>query len=322
MCASQKKEKAIKPGMHFLLALIPCLLWGSAATFIKLGYRCWNIESSNVWSMVLFSGFRFALTGVLLILYKSLKEHRFDVPKGKIGWRNAFIICLFTTCLEYIFNCIGVGNASGVVASMLNGAGSLFSILFACSLFKQERMTLQKGIGCLLSFAGILIMNLNGGHLTFSLMGEGFILIGAISSGLGTCITKNCSVHDDPVTLTGWQFLMGSIIMIVLAYAFGGRLVPFSAAGSGYILYLGVISAVAYGLWNWLIKMTSVSSVSIFGFLIPIFGVIISAGILGEWEQVLQINRLAALVLICIGIIVVNRKKCIGKQVKVQGNFK
>ena len=97
--------------------------------------------------------------------------------------------------------------------------------------------------------------------------------------------------------------------MMAAGFALGGRmdLVPqFSA----YILllYLSLISAVAYTLWGMLMKNNPVSRVSIFNFMIPLFGVLLSAIFLGEVEQALAWNKLAALVLVSAGIYVVNRK--------------
>lgn len=75
------------------------------------------------------------------------------------------------------------------------------------------------------------------------------------------------------------------------------------------LMYLGVLSAVAYTLWGVLLKYNPVSRVTVFGFMNPVFGVILSAIFLGESGQALTWNTLAALVLVCLGIYVVNREK-------------
>ena len=68
-----------------------------------------------------------------------------------------------------------------------------------------------------------------------------------------------------------------------------------------------MISAVAYTLWGVLLKYNPVSRVSVFGFMNPVFGVLLSALILGESAQALSIYALAALVLVSLGIYVVNK---------------
>ncbi len=75
------------------------------------------------------------------------------------------------------------------------------------------------------------------------------------------------------------------------------------------LLYLGFLSAVAYTLWGVLLKYNPVSRVTVFGFMNPVFGVILSAILLGEKGQAFNGSTLAALVLVCMGIYVVNREK-------------
>ena len=72
---------------------------------------------------------------------------------------------------------------------------------------------------------------------------------------------------------------------------------------------MGVLSAVAYTIWSILTKYNPVASVTIYGFLNPVFGVLLSALLLGEQNQAFTVYGLAALVLVCLGIFLVNRAK-------------
>ena len=63
----------------------------------------------------------------------------------------------------------------------------------------------------------------------------------------------------------------------------------------------------AYTLWALLLKHNAVSSVAVYGFMNPLFGLLLSAVLLGEREQAFSLNSLLALLLVCAGIIVVNR---------------
>lgn len=75
------------------------------------------------------------------------------------------------------------------------------------------------------------------------------------------------------------------------------------------LLYLSFISAAAYTIWGILLKYNPVSRVTVFGFMNPLFGVVLSAAFLGEKEQAFSVNALTALVLVCLGIYVVNKEK-------------
>ena len=56
-----------------------------------------------------------------------------------------------------------------------------------------------------------------------------------------------------------------------------------------------------------MLKHNRVSSVVIYGFMTPMFGVLLSAVLLGEFSQAFSWNTLAALAMVCAGIVAVNR---------------
>ncbi len=74
------------------------------------------------------------------------------------------------------------------------------------------------------------------------------------------------------------------------------------------LVYLALVSSVAYTIWGLLLKKNDVSKISIFGFMTPVLGVVLSALLLGEGGQ-LGIRHIVSLVFITAGIIVVNLKK-------------
>lgn len=96
--------------------------------------------------------------------------------------------------------------------------------------------------------------------------------------------------------------------MIVCGALMGGRLEVISAPGVAMLLYLAMVSAVAYSLWGMLLKYNPISKVAVFGFMNPVFGVILSALLLQEADS-LGVMCIAALGLVCVGIYIVNCKK-------------
>lgn len=72
---------------------------------------------------------------------------------------------------------------------------------------------------------------------------------------------------------------------------------------------MALISAVAYSLWSRLLAVNPVSRVSVFGFMNPVFGVVLSALLLGEGAGTSPVTVIVALLLVCGGIIIVNKPK-------------
>ena len=291
-----------------LLAVFCCLLWGSAFPSIKAGYELFEIGAQDSVSQILFAGIRFLLAGVLTIIFGSLIQRKVLFPK-KTSWKMVCTLSIFQTILQYFFFYIGLAHASGVKSSIINGMTTFFAIILACLVRKQERLSSEKIIGCILGTAGVVIVSLAGGSVDagFSLNGEGFILIAAVSYAISSVLIKEYSVKENPVTLSGYQFLIGGFVMMVVGFMAGGRIHLTKPIGILLIIYMALISSVAYSIWGILLKHNPVSSVTIYGFSNPIFGALLSAFFLAEWDK-LNLRYVAALLLVSLGIYVVNRK--------------
>ena len=109
--------------------------------------------------------------------------------------------------------------------------------------------------------------------------------------------------------LSGYQFMFGGFVMIMLGLIFGGRIHQVSFPAIMMLIYLALISAVAYSIWGILLKHNPISKVAIFGFANPVFGVLLSAWWLGEGTKELGLKAIAALLLVSVGIYIVNAKK-------------
>lgn len=66
------------------LAIICCLLWGSAFPCIKIGYQMFYIPSGAVGSQFLFAGIRFTLAGILTILFGSILSKKNTCTEKRI----------------------------------------------------------------------------------------------------------------------------------------------------------------------------------------------------------------------------------------------
>lgn len=290
------------------LAFVCCLLWGSAITTIKTGYRLMAVDASDTASQIVFAGLRFTLAGILVVLFACIREKRIIFP-GRNTIKLAFPLCLAQTVGQYFFFYVGVAHASGVKSSIITGLGNFIAILMSCLIFRREKMTGRKMLGCILGFAGVVVINLMGNQMDkgFHLMGEGCLLLAQIAYGMSTVLINKFSRLESPVILSGYQFFIGGIILTITGIAMGGSLNRFSLGAAGILLYLAMVSAVAYTLWSVLLAHNPVSKVAVYGFINPLCSVILSALVLGEVAQAFNLGSLIALALVCVGIYVVNR---------------
>lgn len=306
----EKKNRMQSTFVVWLGALICCALWGSAFPCIKIGYQMFEIPQDAVATQILFAGLRFTLAGILVILIGSvlsgnlLKINRQNAPK-------ILKLSLLQTVLQYLFFYIGLANTTGVKASIIEGVNVFIAIFVASLIFRQEKLTMGKLAGCLIGFAGVVLVNLNGNGLdmSFHLNGEGFIFLSTVAYAFSSVYLKRYSKTENPVLLSGWQFISGGLVMTIMGLLVGGKITKVTATGIAMLFYLACISAVAYSLWGILLKYNPVSRVAVFGFMNPVFGVILSAFLLGEREQASGIKSIIALILVSIGIYITAKVK-------------
>lgn len=306
----EKKNRMQSTFVVWLGALICCALWGSAFPCIKIGYQMFEIPQDAVATQILFAGLRFTLAGILVILIGSVLSGNLL----KINRQNALKILklsLLQTVLQYLFFYIGLSNTTGVKASIIEGVNVFIAIFVAGLIFRQEKLTMGKLAGCLIGFAGVVLVNLNGNGLdmSFHLNGEGFIFLSTVAYAFSSVYLKRYSKTENPVLLSGWQFVAGGLVMTIMGLLMGGKITKVTAAGIAMLFYLACISAVAYSLWGILLKYNPVSRVAVFGFMNPVFGVILSAFLLGEREQASGIKSIIALILVSIGIYITAKVK-------------
>lgn len=295
-----------RPLVVVALATLCCLLWGSSYPAIKTGYALLGITQQDIPSKLVYAGYRFLLAGIGVAVAAWLLQRKFPVPpRGQ--FRQVFLLGLAQTSLQYVFFYIGLAYTTGVRASILNATTTFFSVLLAHFLYKDDRLSARKAMGCALGLAGVLVVNADGSLLGggVSLQGEGFIVLAAFVLSAASIHGKRVSQHMDAMTMTAWQLAIGGLVLLAAGHAAGGSLGRLDLASSLLLVYLALLSAVAFTLWSLLLKHNPVGLVSMFAFLVPLFGAALS----GIWlhEDVLTWTNLAALVLVCGGVLLVTR---------------
>ena len=304
---NSKNKLVIHPIFITLVALLCCALWGSATPFIKVGYEV-LLPEKNVPSTILFAGIRFTLAGILTVIIFSLARRKFLYPKKENLHRVAIVSCI-QTIIQYIFFYVGLANTTGVKGTILSGSSTFFAIIVSSLIFRLEKLTVKKIVACIFGFAGIIMVNLNGLTFDMNFTGDCFVLFSAMSLAVSSVLIKRFSKYEDPVVISGYQFILGGAVMIAIGLIFGGQVNLATLKGIGILIYLAFLSAIAYSLWGILLKYNPVSKVTIFSFTTPIFGVLLSALMLSESGNVSIVNLLITLVLISTGILILNYQK-------------
>lgn len=288
-----------------LPALFCTLLWGSAFPAVKTGYALFGIGEDAA-SKLFFAGWRFMLAGVAVLIVSVITNHKLMIPQKK-QWKGIVLLGIVQTTLQYVFFYIGLSHTTGVKGSVITAMTTFLAVGISHFLFPDDRLNIRKTIGCLVGFAGVLMITISsadalGGGFVWN--GEGFMLLSTVASGGGAVISKFVAKGQSPTMVTGWQLTIGGMVLLLSGIVGGGHfnlITPQAIALLGYLIFL---SAAAFTIWTALLKQYPVGKVTVYNFLVPVFGSLMSGIVLHE--TVFTVRNMLSLVMVCLGIILVN----------------
>lgn len=280
-------------------ALLCNFLWGSAIPAVTQGYQLLSIEDS-LGGQMLFAGVRFAASGIAILVFWTLL-HRKTPQLTPTTLKDSFFLCLLWTVGQYACYYVGMAHATGVSASIIQGFEVFVTLILGALCFHSESLTPRKVAGSLIGVAGIALFS-GGGTVGFSWMGEGLLAAGTVFASMASQLLAKYSKRADPIVLAGAQFVLGGLILAFLGTALGGQLALAAPAAWGILAWLILVSSVAYGLWSYLIATHPVSSVVVWSFTLPVFGVLLSLVLLGDQGNPFGLTSAVAVALLCLGI--------------------
>lgn len=186
----------------------------------------------------------------------------------------------------------------------------LADLLRRAYYYKDSICTLAEEMQCARQYLTLQSQRLGGG---FTLLVDGAVLLAALANGFSISLFKRYAEGEDTLTLCGYQFIVGGGLLLLTGLCFGGTLPHFTGQSLLLLGYMVLLSAVAQTIWSALTRYNPVGRVAVYGFLNPVFGVLLSALLLREGQQAFTPYSLAALVLVCVGIFVVNRSDAPGR---------
>lgn len=273
-----------RPWTLTLFALLNTLLWGSAFPFIKLSYEELDIASDAYGEQLFFAGERFFLAGILLLILSQLVlKQPIRLNREKV---KAYVhLGAFLTFLQYLFFYIGLSISTGVQGSIIAGSTSFFQMALAHFRYEDDRLNRLKGLALTLGFSGIVIANWPAANTEVGFgIGEVLLIMAMISGAFGNLIAKDYSTSHAVGPMTAWAMVFGSIGLLVIGFILdpAALFLPYTWKTGLFLLYLALLSAVGFTLWNTLMKYNPVSRVSLYMFFVPLFGVLLSSLLLGE----------------------------------------
>lgn len=301
------KKLLMKPSIAISVAILCSVLWGSAFPVLKVSYDELQMSPDDVIAKMVFAGLRFLLAGILVLIFL-LFMNRAAIKITKKQLVILLVLGVIQTAFQYYFFYNGLARVTGMQGAILSSGGIFFTILAAHFYYKDDRLSKQKVIGIIAGFSGIILANW-GQSLTLSFQwdGEGFMLMAGVTSAIATIMAKELATGIHPFAITGWQLTLGAVALLLIGLPqLEPNAIQFNALGTGLLIYSAFLSAIAFALWYSLLKYHQAGRISMYKFITPVSGVLLSAMFIpGEsltWMLVV------AFVMVAFGIIIVNRK--------------
>ncbi len=287
-----------------LAALFCPILWGAALPAIKIGYDLFSVDTSNPYNIILFAGIRFIGAGIIaLLLTKLFTQESPALNKNMMG--PIVVLSFFQTVLQYIFLFLGLAVVQASVSSILASTSVFFTIILVTMVLRTEPLTSRKILATVLGLVGTIVLNLDKNFsLQLRLSAEGLVLMSAVMNTLANLFMIKFSQKNNPIALTGYQFLLGGLSLVIISVLMGGSVGIPDIRGMAIMLFLMLAASLAYCIWSILLKTKTTSHVVIFQSFVPVFGTFFSWVLLNE--EILNWQSLIALALISLGTLLAN----------------
>lgn len=252
------------------LALAAFIAESTLAGGNAIGVRFSNRELDPLWG----AGLRFALAAALLGAV--MAAMRLPLPRGRVLLGAVLYgVVIFGGAFSlayYAFVRIHAGLGQTLLALV-----PLATLLLAVAQ-RQERLRAGAVLGTVLAVAGVALISGISDREAVPLLSLLAMLGGLVFFAQGTVLVRHFpSVH--PVTLNAVGMASGSVVLVILALAFGDSIVlPERAATWAAIAYMVAIgSGVVFVLYAVVIRIWNASRAA-FGFVItPVVTVLLSA---------------------------------------------
>ena len=288
--------KEAKANDIFLLILLGAI-WGSSFFNIKVA-----TYSYEPYTLALIRVILATVTMLAVTSFYKIKIYAFSN-----NWKIYALVGVSNITIPFSLIAIGTNKVDSYLAAMLMSTTPITGSILAHFFIKDEKITFLKALGIILGFSGILLLFfdkliINESNYLFVLI----IILGSTFYSISGILILKKLKNSGNLNVTTSTLIWSAITLLPLSFIFEE---PFKSIptfeSTLSLIYLGVV-ATGFAWWlrfkilskNGIVFQTQVT------YLIPIFGVIFGALILGEqitWKV------LVSLIIIMSGIYIVKK---------------
>ena len=269
--------------LNWFLMILPFALWGTSMAAMT------PLVSSGGPELVAF--LRLLPAGILVLITTYLLKRDLKIYRCDLKWFIVFTIVDAT--FFQLFLTYGISETGAGLGSVLIDSQPLIVALLARAIFGNLINPIG-WLGLLFGLGGIIFLGFpkeflekwwlmsdtNLGDINFN-VGEAWMLAAALSMALGTILIRLTCTKSDPVSVTGWHMVFGSLPLIIKYFLDTNfqALPNWTFTEWGLMSFASIFgSAIAYGLFFYFANNKEITGFSTLAFLTPVFA-LLSGGV-------------------------------------------
>lgn len=250
-----------------------------------------------------FGGLRALIAG--LVLFGLMIILRQQLVPARREWPLLLTLALTGTTLAFGAMFLSPGRTGVGIASLLGNLQPLLVIGLA-GLFLREPLTRGKVAALALGLTGVALITVPAltGPNAFGISGAVLALVASVSLAVGMVLVKRMGTPPNLLILTAWQSTLGSLpLLAVSAVVERDAAVTWNLVFVSLLLFLALVgTSFPTVVWYWLLEHGDVGRLTLFLFLVPVFGLGVGAFL---FDETLGLLSIIGVVLTVSGIAVV-----------------
>ena len=284
---------------HWIVFIVLGLIWSTSFMWIKIG-----VQEVGPMALVSFRMLFGALTAVAIATYQKVKW-----PRDWKTWGTFAILGPTSLAIPIFFISWGEQTIDSAVASILNATVPLFTIVIAHFWLSDDKMTVQKTLGLLIGFGGVVVLMSRdlSASARSSVLGQGAVILAAIFYAWSAVYARKATRHVTGLA-RGASPLITATIFMWLTAPFIEKPFQVPALPLTWIaaLWLGILgSGLAMLMYYYLLHEIGPTRATLVTYLFPVGGVIFGVIFL---DELLSWQLLVGTLLVIASLAVVNWK--------------
>lgn len=282
---------------HSGLYIMLCLIWGTTWLAIRVGLE----DFAPFFS----AGWRFLIAAVVfaLIIYR----RKLPVPMDKKSMSIYFMLGWFSFFVPFGMVYWGEQYVSSGLAAILFAVYPFAISLFSYFFLKNEKITLKKVTGMIISFTGVYTIFYSGISTSGDLyvLGMFLIFISALMQAAVLVAFKRVGSHLNAVSVNFIPVIIAGVSFFILSFIV--EPVPVKTLTTNGVLsliYLGIFgTVVTFSAYYYLLKRLSIVLLSFIAFITPTVAVVTGWLVM---DETLTQNDLLGSILVIAGLVTAN----------------